>query len=247
MREKRLRDVVRFGMSPDDIAAQLLSIGAAITGSTQWIKEHRPRDERNLVLFNLLIAPVPYIGLYAQNLSGPLALLAFCTRTVFELNVRTRHVLLSPANLKQWMAEAADDHVELLKAIIGIAEPDDPRAGSLRHDLQRIEGLKVKHKLPELRKADTQIAALAREINLEQEHKSLFKIFSKLVHPTAYLVNSANVMEDAQMRNVLLVHFQIYALDLFKRITDEIGVPSEVTSGSLGKHTSKSHETDQIQ
>src|SRR5579863_1801596 len=104
MSEQRIRDVVKFGMSPDEIAEQLRAISAAISASAEWIKK-----------------------------------------------------------------------------------PCDPRVQVLRGELDRIEGLKLKHKLPGLRRGDTQIAKLAREVGLEREHKSLFKIFSKLVHPTAYL------------------------------------------------------------
>lgn len=144
--------------------------------------------------------------------------------------MRLRHVLRSDGNLQQWMAEAADDHVEMLQAIIGIGEPGDPRAQVLRDELNRIQGLKVKHKLPVLRRNDTHIKTLAGKVDLGREHKSLFKIFSKLVHPTAYLVNSGKIMEDAEMRDELCIHFQLYILDLLKRATDEIGVPPELTA-----------------
>jgi len=237
MTEKRLRDVATFGTSPDQIAPHLRPIRAAIADSAIWIEKHHPRNDRRVVLCNLLVAPLPYVDLYAQNPSGPLPLHAFCTRTVFELNVRVRHVLLSPDNLKKWVAETAQDRTELLEAIIGIAEANDPRTEIVRTELNRIASLKLKHHLPEVRKSDTQVATLAREVGLERERKSLFKIFSKLVHPTAYLVNSGNVMTDPQMGDLLLVHFQIYTRDLLKRISDEMGVPPEVISShNLRRH-----------
>ncbi len=228
MGEKRLRDLVTFGTSPDQIPSRLRAIRAAIAEAANWIEEHHPRDERRVLLCNLLRAPLSYIDLYALNLSGQLPVLAFCTRSVFELDVRVRHVLLCPNNLEKWLSEAAQDHAELLEATIGIAEPGDPRTAILRTELDRIASIKLRHKLPELRKTDTQAATLAREVGMEREHKSLFKIFSKLVHPTSYLVNSGNAMTDAQMRDVLLVHFQLYILDLLKRVSDEMGVPPEV-------------------
>jgi hypothetical protein len=247
MDEQRLRDVVKFGMSPDEIAGQLRAISAAISASAEWIKKNRPRDERNLILFKLLVAPLPYIDLYAQNPSGALSVLAFCTRAAFELDVRLRHVLRSDDNLRKWMAEVADDYVDLLQAIVGIGEPGDPRVQVLRSELDRTESLKLKHKLPTLRRGDTQIATLAREVGLEREYKSLFKIFSKLVHPTAYLVNSENVMGDAQMRDVLLIHLQLYVLDHLKRATDEMGVPAELTTCRPRKDASASSAPDQTQ
>ena len=70
-----------------------------IADSAQWIVEHPTRvdvwteDERGLALFNLLVALSPYIDFFARNPSGPLPLLAFCTRSAFELDVRLRHVV----------------------------------------------------------------------------------------------------------------------------------------------------------
>jgi hypothetical protein len=87
MGEQRLRDIVKFGMSPDEIAGQLRAIGTAISALAEWIKKNRPRDERNLILFNLLAAPLPYINC-AQNPSGALPALVFCTRATFELNAQ---------------------------------------------------------------------------------------------------------------------------------------------------------------
>ena len=128
------------------------------------------------------------------------------------------------------MAEAADDRVELLDAILVFAEPGDPRADISRSEQERIKGLKLKYELPRLPRSSTQIAALAREVGIEQDYKCLFKILNKLVHPTAYFVNySVGVMDDDQMRDVLLTRFQLYALDLIKRATDELGVPSALT------------------
>src|ERR1035441_4078334 len=98
MSEKRLRDMFTFGTPLDEIAPRLQAVSAAIANAAQWIDDHTPRDERRVLLCNLLRAPLSYIDLYALNSSGQLPVLAFCTRTVFELNVRVRHVLLSPDN-----------------------------------------------------------------------------------------------------------------------------------------------------
>ncbi len=233
MAEKRLHDLIVLAKSLDEVSAHLTAIGTAIANCTQWAKEHHPRDERNVALWNLLVAPSECTDLYARNITGSLPLLAFCTRTVFELNLRMRHVLLSEANLKTWIAEAAKDRLELLEGIIALGEPDDSRVQMLRAEQKRIEGLMVKHQLRQAK--PLAVATLAQEVGLEEERKSLFKLFSKLVHPSSYLVNSGNVMSDAQMRDVLTLHFQLYVLDLLKRGADAFGVPSELVPTDLEK------------
>jgi len=77
MSEKRLRDMVTFGTPPDEIAPLLRAVSAAIADAAQWIDEHHPRDERRVLLCNLLRAPLSYIDLYAQNSSGQLPVLLY--------------------------------------------------------------------------------------------------------------------------------------------------------------------------
>jgi len=228
MHERRLLDIVKWDSSGDNITAQLRAIADAIETSGPWIHNRLPGDERNLILFNLLFAPLPYINLVAQNPFAPLPVLGFCAGGVFELDVRARHVLRSEANLRRWMAETADDGIDIVKALMGLAEPNDPRLLVLEGELQRIEELKIKHRLPKLKKAEIRIASLAGEVGLGPEYKSLFKIFSKLVHPTSYVVNGGRLLQEDDLRNVLLICLQLYALDPLTRITDEMGVPVDL-------------------
>jgi hypothetical protein len=235
MAENRPANVVE--LPAEEVRVRLRAIGSAIDAAAQWIRTNRERDERNLVVFNLLTAPLAYVFLYVQNLDGPISVLALCTRSLFELNVRVRHVLRSAANMKQWIAEAGEDRLELTKALMGLAEPGDPRMALFEDELRRIEHLKAKHQLPALRKKDTRLEALVRETGQEQEYRALFKLFSKLVHPTSYLINHGTVMDDHQTRTVLLTRFQLYALDLLKRIADEMGVPDELIAFRSSKGT----------
>ncbi len=224
---ERVRDFVKFEASSEEIANRLSLLAKAVDSMATWIRNNCVRDEEHLVIHNLLTALHPYIDIYQANTSGPISLIALCTRSTYELNVRVRLVLKSPNNIRTWMSEAADDRIDLLKAIIELSDTENPAAATLRDEVLRCEELKRKHNLPNIRKADTQPIALAREVGLEEEHKALFKLFSKLVHPTSYLVNSGNVLDDTRLRNVLLIHFQLYVIDTLKRVADKSNYPLE--------------------
>jgi hypothetical protein len=58
----------------------------------------------------------------------------------------------------------------------------------------------------------------------------MFKLLSKIVHPTAYIVNSGQVIGDAELRDLLLIHFQRYVLDSLMRVKNIIGIPEELTT-----------------
>jgi hypothetical protein len=232
MSEHRLSDVIPVNLTPEQLKDRIRDIGRAFTRSTDWVRTNRPRTERNLILFNLLAAAVPYIELCVQNISGLIAVLALCSRTLFELNMQTRYALKSESNLRAWHAEAGFDRIGVLNGMRELREPDDPRVGLLVGEIARTRELVAKHGLQGLPKWPNRIESLAIAVGLEREYKSLFKLFSKLVHPTSYWVNATAVLDEAQTRTIMLACFQLYALDLLKRLADALEVPVDLISPS---------------
>ena len=220
---QQLHEVIPVGLVPEQVRARIRSISAAYTKSSDFVRLNRPRSERNLVLYNLLTSVISYLDVCVKNMEGPIAVLALCTRTVFELNLRTRHILKAETNLRAWIAEAGVDQVGVLKCILELAAADDPRAAILRQEILRIESLTSKHAF--IAKKPTTIKTLATEVGLGGEYSSLFKLWSKLVHPSSYLVNTVGVLDDRQTRLVLLAHLQLYALDLLRQVADELEIP----------------------
>jgi hypothetical protein len=182
---KHLRDFVKFEASSEEIANQLSLIAKTVGNMAMWMRNNCARNEEHLVIHNLLTALHPYVDTYRANTSGPIPLIALCTRSAYELNVRVRLVLESPNNIKIWMSEAVEDRIDLLNAIIELSDAENAATATLRTEVLRCKELKREHDLPNLRGGDKQLKTLAREVGLEQEHKALFKLFSKLVHPTS--------------------------------------------------------------
>jgi len=77
--------------------------------------------------------------------------------------------------------------------IHSVAEAPSFRKRAIVAEPCRIAELKSRHKLAASRKniKSLTIAKLSKEFKLEQEYKSLYKLFSKIVHPSSCLVNGA--------------------------------------------------------
>lgn len=60
------------------------------------------------------------------------------------------------------------------------------------------------------------------------EYKALFKLFSKLVHPSSYLVNSYKDATSPEITSVLQIYLQLYVWDLFCRVCDALYVPENI-------------------
>lgn len=198
-----------------------------------WITRHVERTERSLVLFNFLSASANYVHMAAHSLETHVSVLALATRSLYELNLRSRHALESDDNMRLWLAEAAMDQIQLFDGMLRLARTGDAaeQCAILRSEIDRLKELVNKHKLPILERVPS-TASIAESVGQTEEHRALFKLFSKLVHPSSYLVNSYSFAESQEVRVILQVHAQLYALDTLSRICDALSVPEDRRSFS---------------
>lgn len=218
---QRLTDIVQYG-SPQDIREALLNIKSVILETTNWINQNTVSDQQNLVLNNFLFASVPYIDLILSQTNAPTQLLAFCARNLYELHLQCRYVQRSESCLKQWVAEAATDHLEIMEGLLGLdADNHANQHNILKEAINQKEALLKKHNLE--RKKPYSAGNIAKDLGKENEHQSLFKIFSKFLHPTSYLVNSSiEEVQHPQIKNMLIIHIQLYAWDIICNVRKAI-------------------------
>ncbi len=73
------------------------------------------------------------------------------------------------------------------------------------------------------------LSALAKAVGLESEYKAFFKLYSKYVHPSSWLVNRDPYWVQAwQWRTIFTVSAQLYAADTIERIKTAIGARDPV-------------------
>ncbi len=223
-----ISDVSKLG----EARPHLLSVAAAIRRAIEWVDVNCKRDEKTAALLNLLRSIAMYVEIYASNLSGTLEILALCTRSVFELNLRARMVLERADGLQRWIAEAVEERIETLEGFVRFAETGVASAlyeKEVQRERQRLTDLKEKHDLPAEAKGRLQERQLAEMFHLEEDYDALYKLASKIVHPSSYLVNGRPHVDTNDMRNVLLITLQLKARDSLARIGIDLGIPDTVT------------------
>jgi hypothetical protein len=227
---KKIGDLVRPGTS-DAVTQRLGDVRSHFLRVCQWITENRERTQHNVTLYNLLSASSSYLGIAAEMTDLHPSVLALCTRSVYELNLRARLVLSSPDRMSEWEAEAAVDKIQVLEGILQLktsAETEDSRK-VLEDEIARIQDVLKRHEMPQVDHIPGP-AAIAEEVGLSDEHKSLFKLFSKLVHPSSFLVNDYSNAASSEVLQVLQIALQLYAGDLFHRICKALSIPDEVAN-----------------
>lgn len=223
--DKKLGDIVSIGTNKD-VGHNLKQMEGAFQSVCDWIRSNSPRNERNVTLFNLLASSAQYLGVASASLESHVSILALATRSLYEINLRTRSVILSEENMRQWHSEAVTDKIQVLEGLLELEtvhEMNTQRA-ILRAEVARLSALREKYKLPTVKKP-LDAGVIANDLGLSREHKTLFKLITKLVHPSSYLTNDYGNAASSETKAILQVQAQLYACDTFSRICDEVPVP----------------------
>ena len=125
--------------------------------------------------------------------STNLHLTAWASRNLLELLVFTKYILQSGANAKRFGEDRLVDGCELLIALRKLERHYSPTTPTPRLDdaLKSMrEQMRVEN-VTALKHLET--SELAREVGMEQEFRSMNRVTSKLVHPTAWSTLAENV------------------------------------------------------
>jgi hypothetical protein len=194
----------------------------------EWIDSNINRTIESAILNNLLRGVSSYLELAANNLTTHISALGVAVRGLYEIQLRTQLVILHPEELTRWQTEAVSDKIQMLDGLLGISTDggaDAPRK-VLTEEIENLRNLLSKHGLQETKPFAT--AEIAKKLGKLDEHKSLFKLFSKIVHPTSYLINNPADASSEENFCILHIHAQIYAWDSFQRICEKLSLPKEL-------------------
>ena len=195
----------------------------------RWISSNVERSEKSLILINILNSVCDYLEVSKLSIEQHISILALSTRSLYELNVRLRTVV-NEVEQKKWASEAITDKVQTLEGILsfGAENENNQQRLILEDEINRLQQLVNKYNLPTI-KQPASTGILAKGVNLESEHKGLFKFFSKLVHPSSYLVNDYTNAASSENRKILQIHAQLYAHDSITRICEELDIPYDIS------------------
>jgi hypothetical protein len=182
-----------------------------------------PRSERNLAIFNIARAAGVQVERLHLLLDQGADLLALCARNLFELDLVLRFVLVSDQNLRSWLGQLPQDEHEFLEALIDAAPSETESTAELRRRITQVERMTARHGLR--LEGHLSVSKLARITGLEAEYKAMFKLLSKHVHPSSYLVNGdSHAIHSWYSINIFLTFAQLYAADIEQRVRAETGL-----------------------
>lgn len=163
-----------------------------------------PRVEKRAVAHAFVAAGLPYVAMARDNVAGLVHLLSFAARGLYELSLLAKAVFMRADGVAEWNRWFAKDKIDVLEALAGLDPTGNlPATRVIRDEIARLESVAASmHVVP---KKCPSVADLARHYGDSGEHRPLFGLLSKLVHPTAYLIGSpTDDIHGAEMRVVLI-------------------------------------------
>jgi len=226
--EKSLNDYVVNG-SENDLTDAIKEMRKKFTNAEVWISKNIPRTNDSLAMHNLLKCSTQYIDVLATSINQHISILALATRSLYELNLQVRLICSDPKNIQTWYSEVITDKIQVIEGILGIQTISEmsPQRVILRNEIQRLNDLRIKHNLQAI-KSPASAGEIAKQLGLSQTHKNLYKLFSKIVHPSSYIVNDYNNAASPQNTSILQIHAQLYAWDTLNRIASHFTIPDNI-------------------
>lgn len=186
MTDIRLKDVVHHSSS-GEVSNSLQIASTRLAAVAQNIKAHYRRTEQNLALYNLASRAAFELTRLARNLDQGTDLVAWATRNLFELNLSVRYILMSEDNASRYLAESAKDEQQVLEGFLSLSDNESVEARKVLQDrILAIDALATRHGI-ELRKP-LSTSDLAKVTGCAAEYTALYKLMSKYVHPSSWLV-----------------------------------------------------------
>lgn len=195
---------------------------------TTWINDNIERTAKRVVLVNLLSSTSDYLKLMKSSLDSHISVIALSTRSIYEINIRVRSILELDDEMDKWQSEAVTDQIQTLEGMLSLADDQnhDAQVNILKSEIARLQNLVSKYNLPVINNPVT-TGSLAQKVGQKSEHKSLFKLYSKLVHPSSLLVNNYQSAASSENQKALQIHAQLYTFDTMSRICEALNVPPE--------------------
>lgn len=217
MTNVKLEDIVE--QLPDQQVTQHLGLlSTSFRKTSQDIEEIAVRSNNSLAYSNLanrIASEIERLAAYYPNFSEGVA---WCARNIFEINLIIRHIGHSAENMNQWLGQMAGDEKQILRGFLTLSATSDlPERQHLLDRLDEINSICAKHKIQP--SGPFNIKKIAEKEQLGDEYAGLYKLFSKYVHPSSWLINSSTEsLHSKEYINIFIIYSQIYSQDAYSRI-----------------------------
>jgi hypothetical protein len=206
----KFEDKVIYG-STDDVNSNLRRIISLLNEEVSKLLHKQGND----YLLFALRALTSYTGVLFDRLIShqdfPIEYNAISARNLFECYLLIAYIIKDPSKAKEFLSQKAYDELGINEGFLSLktAKTSETSIKQIQDRMDYIQELMKSHGLTPSK--NWTVSHLADQTNNKLEYKAFFKLYSKYVHPSSWIVNSHNNEYDNPVfKNIFLLQGQHY-------------------------------------
>jgi hypothetical protein len=158
------------------------------------------------------------------NQNAPIEHIAISARNLFECYLLTAYIIDNPSRAKEFISQKAFDELEINEGFLSLTTTNTSAATIKMIQDKRDYINKLMEKFELTPSKHWTVSHLAQQTNNKLEYDAFFKLYSKYVHPSSWLMNSHNYEYDNPVfRNIFFSQGQIFTKRIVKLISKHQG------------------------
>jgi len=203
----------------NDLNKELSLIVAELNQEASKLLINKETDYRVVALSGLSNYTHVLFDRLISNQNAPIEYIAISARNLFECYLLVAYVIDDPFKAKEFISQKAYEELEINEGFLSLTTTTTSETSiKMIHD--RMEYIKKLMKSAELTPSrHWTVSHLALQTNNKIEYDAFFKLYSKYVHPSSWIVNSHNYeYNNPVFKNIFFSQGQIFTKRIVKLI-----------------------------
>lgn len=212
----RFGDKVQFG-DLEQLKANLNQIVDQLSEASSTINISDGNDYLNFAIKTLISYSAKQVDQLSKNIDAPIDLLAWKARNLFECYLLCKYITIDNSKAKELVKQKAVDELQIYEGLLelhhsgvdpSVKKPIEDRMSHIRSTLKKYKLKESQH---------WTVGFLATKVNERNDYQAFFKLYSKYVHPSSWLImGDESEYDTPTFSNVFILKAQNYASCILK-------------------------------
>jgi Family of unknown function (DUF5677) len=223
MEDMKLGDRVRFG-SNAEVLDNLRAIGQQLVVAASKIDVQNKDDYLGFALNGLVRYSSIQVLRLVELYEGSIESHAWIARNLFEGYLLCAYIREDASRARQFVSQKGVDELQINEGFMTLCQDQsEPSLQVVRERNDRIKWALNKHATP-VSQRPWRVEFLAKQTGNQGEYEAFFKLYSKYVHPSSWLIfGEPNETDTPVLANIFLIQAQYYAALILKIAQDFAG------------------------
>lgn len=210
----RFKDYIKIGSS-EDLVKHLTKLARDLRGVSEDIETRLPRSNDSVAMSRLNLRAAVEVERLRDSLPNSTDSLAWAMRNIFEINLISKYIRKDDEKMKNWLGQMAGDNLQILEGAVKWAEPGSEEVAAAKAQIEHLREIFTRNGI--VSTDPVSAGKMAKFVGMQNEYETMFKLSSKFIHPSSFIVNSSvPVGEYHQYLELFILKGQFYALNILQ-------------------------------